>query len=283
MQKVRIFTNSASDLTPELADEFGITLIPDTVIFGSEELLNNIDIDAPRFYDKLRMSPELPKSAHPNLYQFYEAFQSAGDCEEILYLSITSKMSGCYETAGIVCRDLMSRDHHPAIFVYDSLEVSFGLAILSMHAALAARAGKPASEIISMLDVIQPNIGVYFVMPTLKYAQMGGRVGAIKCFTVDSIGIKPLLCFSGGLVRDVGFSRGIKAAERAVFDRYQKEADFEKDVFVFHSSNLESAEELRAKINTTAPRAKVRIEWVGAAIGLYTGEGVLGVAFEKRQ
>lgn len=282
MQKVRIFTNSGSDMSLELAKEFNITLIPDIVIFDNEELLNNIDIDAQSFYARLKTAKNLPKSAHPNLFQFCSSFESASDCEEILYLSITSKMSGSFNTANIVSRDLSVSGFGPRITVYDSLQVSYGLTIMAIRASKLSMEGKSVAEIVKYLDNLQKNIGVYFIMPSLKYARMGGRVGTIKCFTVDAIGIKPILCFSDGLVREAGFSRGMKAAEKAVFVHYLKEADFNKDVFVFHSNNQSSADEMCKRINEVAPNAKVRIEWVGAAIGIYTGEGVIGLAFEKR-
>ena len=282
MKKTRIFTNSVSDISPQLAEKYNITLVPDTLIFGEEQFLNNIDINPQQFYEKLSKSAKLPTSAHPNIYKYCEIFQTAEDYEEILFISLTGLMSGSVNTARIAKQDMLAKGFAPKITIYDSLQVSFGLAFMVIEASKLAQQGKSAQEIVDFLDVLRPKIGVYFVMPSLQNARKGGRIGVVKCFTADAMGIKPILCFDDGLVRDVGLVRGYNNAKNAVFNRYVKEADYQKDVFVFHSNNVEAANKLKQQILSVAPDAHVRIEWVGAVIGIYTGEGAVGVAFCKK-
>lgn len=283
MKKVRIFTNSVSDLTPALAKEYNITLIPDAMVFNGTAYLNNIDINPQKFYSMLKTCSELPTSSQPNVFQYSEAFKAADDCDEILCISLTSLMSGCYNTANIAKDELKSEGFAPAIYVYDSLMVSHGLAMVAIRAALLAEQGLNSQEIMAELEIYRPSIGVYFAMPSLQNARKGGRIGAVTCFTADAIGIKPLLCFAEGTVKDVGLVRGFKNAKNAVLKRYIKEADYTKDVCVFHADAYSEALEMRDKILEVAPTANVRIDWVGPIIGIYTGEGALGVAFEKRK
>ena len=282
MGSVRIFTNSVSDLSPALAAEYGVTLIPDVIAFGPEEqYLNNVDITPPELYRKLTVSAELPTTSHPNLSQYMEAFSSAAGCGEILCLNLTSRMSGSYTTACTAKKMLEEQGFATPITTYDSLQVSFGLCVLVLEAARMARRGASAAEIVARLDILRPKVGVYFVMESLANARKGGRVGAIRVLAADLLKVKPVLMFRDGLVRDVGIVRGFDAAVEQVIQRYRRQARFGGEVFVFHADREALALSVRARILELDPAARVRVEWVGAVIGIYTGPGCLGLAFHE--
>lgn len=282
MGSVRIFTNSVSDLSPALAAEYGVTLIPDVIAFGPEEqYLNNVDITPPELYRKLTVSAELPTTSHPNLSQYMEAFSSAAGCGEILCLNLTSRMSGSYNTACTAKKMLEEQGFATPITTYDSLQVSFGLCVLVLEAARMARRGASAAEIVARLDILRPKVGVYFVMESLANARKGGRVGAIRVLAADLLKVKPVLMFRDGLVRDVGIVRGFDAAVEQVIQRYRRQARFGGEVFVFHADREALALSVRARILELDPAARVRVEWVGAVIGIYTGPGCLGLAFHE--
>ena len=90
---VHILPNSVCDLTPQQVEELGVTAIPDYIAFSpTEQYRNNIEIDPPTLYRRLADCEELPKTAHPNLEQFMQAFQAAAaepGCTELLCLSLT--------------------------------------------------------------------------------------------------------------------------------------------------------------------------------------------------
>ena len=140
MSSVRVFTNSVSDLSPEWAEKEGIILIPDTIAFGEQEqYLNNIDIDPPALYRRLETAEALPKTSHPNIAQYIEAFSSVE--EEVLCICLTSRMSGSYNTACTAAKMMAEEGGHAPVTVVDSLQVSFGLALLAVEAARMAAAG----------------------------------------------------------------------------------------------------------------------------------------------
>ena len=283
MKKITVFASSTSDISPDLAKEYGIELIPDSIVFDDEVLLNNIDIDAKGFFERLKTSATLPKSAHANLDQHLRAFESARGSDEILCITSSSKMSSVVDTANMARIELESGGFPAKITIYDSLQASYGIALQVLAAARMAREGICVDEIVAVLDDIRARTVVYFVLPTLKYVQAGGRVGAIKAFTVESMGIKPVLCFEDGTVREAGFSRSMKAAEKSMVSHYAKEADYETEAIILHANHLTGAEEICRNLKELSPQTQVRIEQVGAVIGIYTGEGVIGIAFQKRR
>ena len=282
---VYVFTNSVSDISPALARAEGVTLIPDVIAFGpGEQYLNNVDIDPPTLYRKLAQSPALPTTSHPNLAQYEEAFRTVPpDCTEILCVNLTSKMSGSYNTACTAKKMLVEEGFSVPITVYDSLQVSFGLCILVLEAARMARAGAGAAQIVERLDALRPKVGVYFVMESLANARKGGRVGAIRVLAADLLHVKPLLMFRDGVVRDVGIVRGFDAAVEQVIGRYRGRAQYGGEVFLFHADRAALAQNVRRRLLDIDPAAQVRIEWVGAVIGIYTGAGCIGLAFREKE
>ena len=280
---VKIFTNSVSDLTPQYAQELGVTMIPDIIAFSAEEQYrNNEEIDPPALYRRLAVCQKLPTTSHPNLEQYMQAFRSASDADEILCISLTSKMSGSYGTACSARQLLQEQGFTAPIRVYDSLQVSYGLAFLVRQAARMAQRGDTADQIMEQLDLLRPKVGVYFVMESLENARRGGRVGAIRVLAADLLKVKPILTFRDGLVYDQGVVRGYSKAVDRVLERYRQKAQFGGEVFLFHADRQELAEEVEKRLLEMDPQAKIQIGWVGAVIGIYTGPGCLGLAFQER-
>lgn len=282
MQKVKIITHSGCDLTYREAEENGIIMLPDIVIFGEEQYRNNIDILPEEFYSRLENEDILPTSSHPNPADFIDAYKSA-DCDDIICITATSLMTGTYNTAVLAAELLKEEGFAPNIHVYDSKQISFGMTIGILKAAKMAREGASAEEILKMLDELVPKIGVYFVMKSLKYAHKGGRIGAIKAVTADTLGVKPLLVFGEGTVSDISLNRTFKTGIRSIVKKYISSVGDNPELYIFHANNKKDALALQQMIQQEFPDIKPRIEWVGPVIGIYTGVGCVGLAFEKKE
>ena len=282
MQNVRIVTHSGCDLSYQEATENNVIMIPDFVFFGTEQYRNNLDILPEAFYTRLAECEKLPTSAHPSLGDYMDAFRQASDSEEIIFIALTSKMTGAYNSACLAANLLEEEGFSSKIHIYDSLQVSFGAGILVLEAARMAREGYNAQAILSHLDTLVPHIGVFFVMKTLKYAYKGGRVGAISALAADSLGVKPLLVFDNGTVSDLHLNRTLKHGIQAVFKKYQTLAAKDSDVYVFHANNEKGALTLKKLIQDAYPHIEPRIEMVGPVLGIYTGVGCVGMAFRKK-
>lgn len=276
----KIVTNAVCDLTPENAGKYGITMIPECIIFDNVPYLSNIDIDPPELYKKLRSSKKLPTGSHPNVGMYMDAFESLkGQCDEIICINMTSKMSGSFNTANIAKEMLEDEDFPAKIYIYDSLQLSHGLGFLARSAAELAQEGKSASEIIEHLDKIRDKVGIYFVMKSLLNATKGGRLGAIKMVLADTLNIKPVLRFKDGIETDVALVHTYKQALESLTTYYEKDAHKGLNVTVFHADCLAAAQSVKKQIEQVDPNAKVAIEWLGSAIGIYTGDGCVGITF----
>ncbi|MHC1786937.1 MAG: DegV family protein [Christensenellales bacterium] len=279
MGNCKIFTNSVSDLSPERARQYNIGVVADIVIFQDKEYQCNVDIDPPKLFAMMRESRRLPSTSHPNEYIYANSFRSAQAYDEILCINVSSVMSGSYQTACSCAKTLAEEGFKPRIYTYDSLQVSFGLTILVIEAAKLAAEGKTAGEIIQYLDTIRDRVAVYFVMRSLENAKRGGRVGEIKCLTAGLLGIHPMLTFRDGTVKEVRLMHTFDKALLRVAECYCKLARKGSMVFVYHADNEPDALRIKQYILDFDPEADVHIDWIGVAIGIYTGEGTVGIAF----
>lgn len=279
MGNCKVFTNSVSDLSPRLAQQYNIGVVPDIVIFKDIEYFCNIDIDPPMLYKMMRESRALPTTSHPNEYIYAASFKTAQEYDEILCINVTSVMSGSYQTANSAARTLAEEGFRPRIYTYDSMQVSYGLSLMVIEAAKLAKEGKTAQEIMDYLDTIKGKVGVYFVMRSLENAKKGGRVGEIKCLTASLLGIHPMLTFRDGTVKEVRLMRSFEKAVLSLEEYYRENARKGSKVFIFHADNEPDALRIKQRVLDYDPQADIHMDWIGVAIGVYAGEGTVGIAF----
>lgn len=282
-RKTALITHTGSDMPLNEAADLGITIIPDKVLFGEKEYRNMTEISAEEFYEKLAAAETLPTSSQPSLGDFVKAYRKAAEgADEVLCLMITSKMSGCYGAAVSAAQMVKRQGLTVPVYVYDTQQCSHGMAQMVRAAAELADTGASAEEIMEQLDLLQPKMGVYVVLNSLENARKGGRVGAVTAMT-DALGLKPVVTFTDGLVRDYGmalnYENGLKKLAAVVL----KEADRSMPVTVFHGAAQEQAENLRQMLLEADPQLRIRMETVGPVIGIFTGGGCSGTAFTKNE
>src|SRR5579863_3387126 len=101
MAGVRVITDSACDLSDEMVSSAGIIVVPLTIRFGGEELLDRRDITPAEFWRRCAESAELPETAAPSPGSFQQAFAQAVDegAEAIACLTLSAGVSATYQSA----------------------------------------------------------------------------------------------------------------------------------------------------------------------------------------
>ncbi len=279
MSSCKIFTNSISDMPVWLTQKYNIGIIPDIVISQGKEYFCGIDLQPLQLYDMMRSSEMLPSTSHPNEYIYASYFRVAEVYDEILCITVTSLMSGSYQTSSQTARSMEVEGFKTPIYIYDSQQVSYGLSLMVLEAAKMAEKGMTATQIITHLDSIRSKIGVYFCLQTLENAKKGGRVGEIKSLAAGLLKILPILTFKNGTVKELRLVRNFQKAILGFADYYKQLAKKDSMVFIFHANNEKDALRVKQSILQEEPDADVYTEWIGPAIGIYAGEGAVGIAF----
>ena len=97
---LKIAADSCSNITIAEAKELGIELIPLTINFDDESYLDEVEMSKKEFYERLVASKTMPKTSQPCPSFFEDLFTRAKESgDEVLFISLSSKLSGTYQTA----------------------------------------------------------------------------------------------------------------------------------------------------------------------------------------
>lgn len=272
---MRVVTDTGADLAPELAAELGVTVVPLSIRFGSEELVDGRDVTPKVFYERMASSHELPQTAAPSPGAFEAAFRAlAAEGSSVVCLSLSSDLSGTIDSARAAARALPGFD----VRVVDSRSVSWGLGSQVVAAARAASAGASADEVVALGEDMASRTRVYATLDTLDNLRRGGRIGKAEALVGTILSIKPLLDLSTGAVEVAGKVRTRSKALRALVDRVTDAAPVE-NLAVMHGQ-ADDVDELLALLTAQQPEVSIHVGEIGATIGVHAGRGVIAVTFQ---
>src|SRR4030042_1418769 len=205
---VKIVTDSTSDLTPGIAGELGITVVPLNVHFtteiGTETYRDGVDLKAEDFYRRLAQNKTLPTTSAPAPGTFVEVYEKlAKETDEILAITISSKLSATYKAA-LDAKELMKGKAR--LEIIDSLSAMVGLGLIVISAAKAAKAGASLDEVIDVVRSSMGRVDFRLAFDTLEYLREGGRIGTAQAFLGSALQGTPILTIKNGLT--AGVTRG---------------------------------------------------------------------------
>jgi len=275
---VRIITDSSADLEPQEYQALNITCIPLTVFFGETEYQENVNLSKDQFYTLLA-GGEFPKTAQPSpqiLMDLFEDAKAAGD--EAIYFSISSAISGTYQTA---CATKSMVDYD-GCHVFDSKNATGGLRVLLEQAVTLRDAGKTAQQIMDGVAALQNRIVLYACMDTLEYLYRGGRISQ----TVYKLGtmaqVKPILRVTEeGAIEVPAKAMGMRKGMDWLCKRVEaRKPDLNYSFYAMYtgerSNGVLLAEKFRA-MGYDIPDEKIIN--VGAAIGSHVGPNACGMVY----
>lgn len=274
--RVRIVSDSTSDVPKSLIESLGISIIPLNVHFGSETYLDGVDLHSGEFYKLLRVSAKLPTTSQPSVGAFLEMYKKILDEGDLIVsIHVSSKLSGTYESA-IQARQETGEDDK--IIIVDSEHVGPSLALIVIEAARAAQNGSSLQETANIAIEAARNAVVFVLLETLENLQKGGRIGKAQVLMGSILKIKPILSLKDGLIepldktrtRTKGIARLVQLGEKCMPV---------KSAFVAHSNANTDAEKLKDQIVEMYPDIDISISELGPVVGTHAGEGALGLAF----
>lgn len=276
---VRIITDSAADFEPWELEEKRIFCIPLTVMFGDQEYQENVNLSKDQFYELLANSGEYSKTAQASpqiLMDMFEDAKKAGD--EAVYITLSSALSGTYQTAMMTKEDADSDACH----VVDGKNATGGQRLLVEYAVRLRDEGKTAAEIIAGVESIRDKIVLYACMDTLEYLYHGGRISQ----TVYKIGtlaqVKPIIRVSEeGTVEVPAKAMGMRKGMDFMCKRLeQQKPSADHPLYVMYTADRANGEAFAKKVRELGYAVPdSRIINVGAAIGSHVGPNACGIVY----
>ena len=280
---VKFIIDSAGDLIPAECEKLGVTHLPLTVRFGDEEYADAVSLTSAEFYQKLTTNPNHPTTSQVTPASFGDAYERlTANGDEVVVITISSKLSGTYQSAVIAADDFDGKVH-----VVDSMTATGGETILLQLGLSLAQQGLSAAQIAEKLDEVKSRVRIFATLDTLEYLKKGGRISATTAVVGGLLNIKPAIAVQDGVVVSVGKARGNKAANTLVRQLVDNTAgiDFSKPFVLIYSG--ESDENLQKFLTEQADlfsewNAQLPILPIGSVIGAHVGPGAVGVIyFEK--
>lgn len=283
MSEYIILTDSTSDLSRELRQEYNIEYVPMHYIVNEKEYVASLDWeshDPKAFYDLMRKGSRVYTTQVPKSY-FEERFTEAAKAgQELIYISCSSALSASYNAACLVAQEVKEQYPEAKIYCVDSLISSLGQGYLVMEASRKRAEGFTAAQTVEHLNGMKLCINQCGTVGSLEYLRRAGRIKASKAFFGNLFGVKPLI-ISDIKGQNYAYKKAKGAANaRAVIAESIAQAanGIYDELLLTHADCAEDIELLKEEILKVAPFKKITVNYIGPIVGASVGPGTV-IAF----
>lgn len=283
MNRIKIVTDSNSGILQSEGQEMGVFVIPMPFTINGEEYLEEISISQDKFYEFLSSDAEVTTS-QPSQYYLQELFEELlKDCDEVVYLPMSSGLSGTCANATKLAERFDGR-----VQVIDNKRISVTLKSAVCEALTLANSGKNGVQIKELLESQSNLTSIYITVGTLKYLKKGGRVTPAAAALASLLRIKPILYSNGDNFEKCAISLNLAQAKKKMIMQAKQDLETKfKDMYeqgcmsvaVAHTQNLVEAEKFKTEIEKDIPNVKVEyLDPLSLSVSCHIGAGALAIA-----
>lgn len=289
--KYQIISDGSCDLSESDAKKINVRIVPFYVSFDDVNYRKEgEDLEVRDFYDAMVSNPKVyPKSSLPSVQDYADVFvEYARQDIPVICICITTKFSGSYNSA-INARDIILEEYPDAkISVIDSTINTVLQGLFVREAVSMQQRGISYEENVERLEKIKSSGRIFFTVGSIDYLRAGGRIGKLKGFAADVLGIKPLITLKEGEIFPSGITRSRAKAQAKLISQVQDYVSSLKAVIhnfalaVGYGYDIEEAKVFKKNLaealrdsNGKAP--EILLEQIGATIAVHTGPYPLGV------
>ncbi len=284
MNKVKIITDSCSDLTVELMEKYNIDYAKMSTILDGEESpadLSWTPEDVHNFYEIIRGGKRIT-TAQVSVEEFTRIFTKYLEegCD-IVYIGCALKQSGSVNTGFMTAKQLLSKYPNQKIFCIDSMNACIGEGILAIEASKYAATGKSSDEVNEYILSIRKNINEYCTVHSLDSLRKAGRVKASAAFFGNLMGVKPILiadaegnqtAFKKVKGRLTSFKEIVALMKSTI-----KDAENQTIHLVHADCSEEEVNQLKELVQAEIPCKEIYISYIGPIIGASIGPDAIGL------
>lgn len=278
---IKIVSDSTCDLSKEMIEKYDIAIVPLHIVLGEKEYEDGVSITPEEIYQWSDENKATPKTSAAGIEQTIKTlYPYIEEGKEIVCFSISSDMSTTGNVMRMAAEEMNAEDK---VTVIDSANLSTGIGLLVIEAAIMAKEGKSAKEIAQRIEELKPLVRASFVVDTLTYLYRGGRCSGLAAMAGSVLKLHPRIVVENGKMKPDKKYRGKIA--HAIMD-YVKDMEpalkaAKKDrVFITHSGcDEEAVREVQKYLEDLAVFDEILITRAGGVISSHCGPGTLGVLF----
>lgn len=280
MGKIAILTDSGSEITPKIAEEYGIELIPLQINY-SDISYDDYTVEPKYIYENI--DREVPKTSIPSIGDIVNKLNDIKNrgFDKIICISISSKLSGMYN-AFMLAKDQVE---DVQVEVFDSKNISIGTGFFAIFARKLIDEGLSFESVIeNMKSKIKDSVPV-ITLDTLKYLSLGGRIGKITGIVGNLLNLKLIIsCNEDGEYYTVEKNRGTMKNINHAIDIVKKELNGIKDYYLvlLNGDNKNAMEIAKDSMKDLIEGAKFYYEGqIVPTLSIHTGPGLFGIGYFK--
>ncbi|HZU71500.1 MAG TPA: DegV family protein [Acidimicrobiales bacterium] len=278
MSGIRVVTDSACDLPDDLLAELDIEMVPLSIRFGSEELVDRRDLTPAQFWARCTASPVLPETAAPSPGAFQQAFLRAAEAgaSGVVCATLSSALSATWQAATNAAEAVAS---DIAVRVIDTQSLTLGEGIMVLSAARAAASGKSLDDVAGIVEDLMPRTEVFGALDTLEYLKRGGRIGSAQALLGSMLSIKPIIQIAAGKVEAESRQRTRARALEYLVDKVRRAGEVEN--LAVMNGAAKDIDQFLDMVAAVYPRDRIVVGDLGAVIGTHAGPGTVGVCYHR--
>ena len=284
MSKVRIITDSNSGITVEAARELGVTVLPMPFSINEEMYFEQESLTHEQFYEELAAGKDI-MTTQPSPGQVMGIWDEAlKEYDEIVYIPMSSGLSGSYQTAAMLAEDYEGRVH-----VVNNQRISVTQRQSVLDALRLLEAGKSAKEIKDILEEDKFNSSIYLMVDTLVYLKKGGRITPAAAALGTLLKLKPVLQIQGERLDAFAKARTLSQAKSIIINAVKSDIDkrfggLSKENISLHMAyahDLDRILEFKEEVLKEFPGYDINLYPLSLSVATHIGPGCIALAVTK--
>lgn len=278
----KIIADSSCELPSALRDDKRFALVPFHMEVDGVSYKDNKSLNIKKFLESIAGSKTCPKSSCPSPDLFVRQFETSA--KRIYIITISAKLSGCYNSA-MLAKSMYEEEHNDKqIFVIDSQSASGGECLLALKAYELEQEGYSFDEITVRLTNYRDQISTYFVLDNIETLRKNGRLSRLKALAANTLNIKPLLAGDRGDIIQLDKAIGLRKAWTCMVKRIAKDVETLNDMksrrlIITHCNNFKGALKVRDMLKTCTDFKEYIIMNTSGLSSLYANEGGIIVVY----
>lgn len=278
---VKIIADSTCDLSEELLKKYDISILPLHILLGDEEYQDGASVTPDEIYqwsDKNKTTPKTSAAGLQDAIDLIRPYVEEG--REVVCFTISGQMSTTFNVIRMAADELEAEDR---VFPIDSENLSTGIGLQVIEAAVMAQQGKTGAEVQEYIHTLRGRVRASFVVDTLTYLHRGGRCSAVAAMAGGMLKLHPKIVVENGRM---DASKKYRGKMDVVIRSYVKdlEGDLRKAkrerVFITHSGcSEELVDGIRQMLKELDVFDEILVTRAGCVISSHCGPGTLGVLY----
>ncbi|MCI9021862.1 MAG: DegV family protein [Eubacterium sp.] len=275
----KIIVDSCGELTEELKQDARVQSVPLELDVDDYHVVDDESFCQAEFLQKVKESPNCPKSACPSPQKYYDAYNSGAG--HVYAVTLSAQLSGSYNSAQTARQMFLDQYPDRKVHVFNSCSASVGETLIAMKIQELEEAGHAFEEIVERTESYISSQQTFFVLETLETLRKNGRLSNLKALVANVLKIKPVMgATPDGLICQLGQAQGMnKALERMVKEIMQRTKDREERILgIAHCNCLKRAQKVKEQIEKLMHFKDIVILDTAGVSSMYANDGGIIIA-----